>query len=70
MRNHLPCKAQAVTGAPWALSTKEVIAAAAARAAEGTEPDGDTYASAAYKRHVAGVEARKAIAEAVRRAVG
>ncbi len=36
-------------------STKEVIAAAAARVAEGPEPDGDTYASAAYKRHVAGV---------------
>jgi carbon-monoxide dehydrogenase medium subunit len=50
--------------------TLEVIAAAAVRAADGTEPDGDTYASAAYKRHVAGVYARKAIAEAVRRAVG
>jgi carbon-monoxide dehydrogenase medium subunit len=50
--------------------TPEVIAAAAAKAAEGTEPDGDAYASAAYKRHVAGVYARKAIAEAVRRAVG
>src|SRR5712691_2948608 len=50
--------------------TPEVIATAAARAAEGTEPDGDTYASAAYKRHAAGVYARQAIAEAVRRAVG
>jgi carbon-monoxide dehydrogenase medium subunit len=50
--------------------TPEVIAAAAARAAEGTDPDGDTYASAAYKRHVAGVYARQAITEAVRRAVG
>jgi carbon-monoxide dehydrogenase medium subunit len=50
--------------------TPEVIAAAAARAAEGTDPDGDAYASAAYKRHVAGVYARKAITEAVRRAVG
>ena len=50
--------------------TPEVIAAAATRAAEGTEPDGDAYASAAYKRHVAGVYARQAIAEAVRRAVG
>jgi carbon-monoxide dehydrogenase medium subunit len=50
--------------------TPEVIATAATRAAEGTEPDGDTYASAAYKRHVAGVYARKAIAEAVQRAVG
>jgi len=50
--------------------TPEVIAAAATRTAEGTEPDGDAYASAAYKRHVAGVYARKAIVEAVRRAVG
>ena len=50
--------------------TPEVIAAAAARAAEGTDPDGDTYASAAYKRHVVGVYAQKAIAEAVRRAAG
>ena len=50
--------------------TPDVIAAAAARAAEGTEPDGDAYASAAYKRHVASVYARQAIAEAVRRAVG
>ena len=50
--------------------TPEVIAAAATRTAEGTEPDGDAYASAAYKRHVAGVYARQAIAEAVRRAVG
>jgi carbon-monoxide dehydrogenase medium subunit len=50
--------------------TPEVIAAAAARAADSTDPDGDTYASAAYKRHVAGVYARQAITEAVRRAVG
>jgi carbon-monoxide dehydrogenase medium subunit len=50
--------------------TADVIAAAAARAAEGTEPDRDLYASAAYKRHVAGVYARKAIEAAVRRAVG
>ena len=39
-------------------------------AAEGTEPEGDTYASAAYKRRVASVYARKAIAAVVRRAVG
>jgi carbon-monoxide dehydrogenase medium subunit len=50
--------------------TPEVIATAAARAAEGTEPDGDTYASAAYKRHAAGIYTRQAIAAAVRRAVG
>lgn len=49
--------------------TSEVVAAAAARAAEGTDPDRDIYASAEYKRHVAGVYARKAIEAAVRRAV-
>ena len=45
-------------------SIKEAIAAAAARAAEGTEPDGDTYASAAYKRHVAGVLTTRALSRA------
>jgi carbon-monoxide dehydrogenase medium subunit len=48
--------------------TPEVIAAAAARAAEGVEVDDDTYASAAYKRHMALVYAQRAIATAVRRA--
>jgi carbon-monoxide dehydrogenase medium subunit len=48
----------------------EVIAAAAAKAAEGTDPDGDTYASADYKRHVTGVYARRAIQKAVERAAG
>jgi aerobic carbon-monoxide dehydrogenase medium subunit len=48
----------------------EVIAAAAAKAAEETDPEGDTYASAEYKRHVATVYARRAIEAAVRRAVG
>ena len=48
--------------------TPEVIAAAAAKAAEGTDPEGDTYASAEYKRHVATVYARRAIEAAVRRA--
>jgi carbon-monoxide dehydrogenase medium subunit len=41
--------------------TPEVIAAAAAKAAEGANPDGDLYASADYKRHMATVYARKAI---------
>jgi aerobic carbon-monoxide dehydrogenase medium subunit len=50
--------------------TPDVIATAAARAAEDTEPDRDLYASAAYKRHVTSVYARKAIEAAVRRAVG
>jgi carbon-monoxide dehydrogenase medium subunit len=49
------------------LLTAEVIAAAAAPAAEGADPDGDTYASADYKRHMATVYARRAIEEAARR---
>jgi aerobic carbon-monoxide dehydrogenase medium subunit len=49
--------------------TPEVIAAAAAKAAEETDPEGDTYASAEYKRHVAIVYARRAIEAAVKRAV-
>jgi aerobic carbon-monoxide dehydrogenase medium subunit len=48
--------------------TSQVIAAAAVMAAEETDPDGDTYASAEYKRHVATVYARKAIEAAVQRA--
>lgn len=48
--------------------TPAVIAAAAAKAAEGADPDGDTYASADYKRHVATVYARRAIEGAVGRA--
>jgi carbon-monoxide dehydrogenase medium subunit len=50
--------------------TAEVIAVAAAKATEGTDPEGDTYASAGYKRHVATVYARQAIEAAVKRAVG
>lgn len=48
--------------------TPEVIAAAAAKAAENTDPVDDTYASAEYKRHVATVYARRAIEVAVGRA--
>ena len=48
--------------------TPEAIAAAAAKAAEGADPDGDTYASADYKRHVAAVYARRAIEKATERA--
>jgi aerobic carbon-monoxide dehydrogenase medium subunit len=48
--------------------TAQVIAAAAAKAAEETDPDGDTYASAAYKSHVATVYARRAIEAALERA--
>ena len=49
--------------------TPDVIAAAAAKAAEETDPEGDTYASAEYKRHVATVYARRAIEAAVKRAM-
>jgi carbon-monoxide dehydrogenase medium subunit len=45
------------------------IAAAAAKAAEETDPDGDIYAGADYKRHMATVLARRAIEAAVERAV-
>jgi len=48
--------------------TPEVIAAAAAKAAAGTDPDGDSYASADYKRHMTTVYARRAIEAAVQRA--
>jgi aerobic carbon-monoxide dehydrogenase medium subunit len=48
--------------------TSQVIAAAATKAAEETDPDGDPYASADYKRHMATVYARKAIEAAVERA--
>ena len=41
--------------------TPQMIAAAAAKAAEETDPVEDSYASAEYKRHVATVYARKAI---------
>ena len=51
------------------LLTPEVIAAAAAKAAENTDPVDDTYASAEYKRHVATVYARRAIEAAVGRSV-
>ncbi len=50
--------------------TPEVIARAAAQAAEGAEPDDDVYASADYKRHLAAVYARRAIEAAVERLGG
>ncbi|HEY2006754.1 MAG TPA: xanthine dehydrogenase family protein subunit M [Solirubrobacteraceae bacterium] len=42
----------------------ETIAAAAARAAEGTNPPADLNASADYKRHLAGVLCRRALTKA------
>jgi carbon-monoxide dehydrogenase medium subunit len=50
--------------------TPQVIAAAAAKAAENTNPMDDAYAGAEYKRHMAAVFARRAIEEAVERAAG
>ena len=50
------------------LLTGDVIARAAAKAAEGTNPDDDFYASADYKRQVATVYTRRAIEAAVERA--
>lgn len=49
--------------------TAEVVTAAAAKAAEGSDPSDDTYASAEYKRHMATVYARRAIETAAERAV-
>ena len=48
--------------------TTQIIAAAAAKAAEETDPVEDSYSSAEYKQHVATVYARKAIEAAVERA--
>jgi aerobic carbon-monoxide dehydrogenase medium subunit len=47
--------------------TPQIIAAAAAKAAEETEPVEDSYAGVEYKCHVASVYARKAIEAAVER---
>ncbi len=48
--------------------TPQVIAAAAAKAAENTDPMDDPYADAEYKRHMATVYARRALEAATRRA--
>ncbi|HSK28978.1 MAG TPA: xanthine dehydrogenase family protein subunit M, partial [Candidatus Limnocylindria bacterium] len=48
--------------------TPQIIAAAAAKAAENTDPVEDAYASTEYKKHVAPVYARRAIEAAVERA--
>ncbi|MGE5217966.1 MAG: FAD binding domain-containing protein [Chloroflexota bacterium] len=50
--------------------TSQIVAAAATKAAEETDPVEDSYASAEYKQHVATVYARKAIEAAVERAKG
>jgi carbon-monoxide dehydrogenase medium subunit len=50
--------------------TAQIIAAAAAKAAEETDPVEDAYASTEYKKHVATVYARRAIEAALERAKG
>jgi carbon-monoxide dehydrogenase medium subunit len=64
-----PCRAVAteieLQGKPL---TPQIIASAAAKAAEETDPVEDSYASVDYKLHVATIYARRAIEEAVRRA--
>lgn len=66
-----PCRATATEAALQEQAlTPDVIAAAAAMAADGLEADDDTYASADYKRHMAIEYARRAIAAAVQRATG
>jgi CO/xanthine dehydrogenase FAD-binding subunit len=64
-----PCRAIAteieLQGKPL---TPQIIAAAAAKAAEETDPVEDSYASVEYKLHVATIYARKAIEAALERA--
>ena len=47
--------------------TPEVLEDAGRRAAADLEPDGDLHASSAYRKHVAGVLTRRALARAVER---
>ncbi|MFQ5896700.1 MAG: FAD binding domain-containing protein [Candidatus Methylomirabilia bacterium] len=50
--------------------TPERLGRAAAIAREAISPESDAFASAAYRRHLAGVLARRALARAVARALG
>jgi carbon-monoxide dehydrogenase medium subunit len=67
-----------LTGGPWRAMaaenalvgqppTRESIAAAAGHAGDGAEFDGEPYASADYKRHLATVYAQRAIEAAIQR---
>jgi aerobic carbon-monoxide dehydrogenase medium subunit len=51
-------------------TTADTFAAAAERAVQALDPQGDVHATAAYRRHVAGVLTRRALAQAVERAEG
>jgi carbon-monoxide dehydrogenase medium subunit len=53
----------ALAGAP-----REGVAGAAEQAAEGTDPPGDTFASAEFRRHLSRVLTRRAVEEAIGRA--
>lgn len=50
--------------------TPQAFEAAARKVSEGLRPDADLHASAEYRRHVAGVLARRALARAVEQAGG
>jgi aerobic carbon-monoxide dehydrogenase medium subunit len=60
-----PMRARAVEAA---LAAGEATAQAAESAAEGTSPVGDPFASAEYRRYLAGVLVRRAVDEALARA--
>jgi carbon-monoxide dehydrogenase medium subunit len=65
----VPLRAAATEAALQGQSlTPEVIAAAAGKAADGADPDGDSYATADYKRSMAVVYTKRAIEAAARRA--
>jgi aerobic carbon-monoxide dehydrogenase medium subunit len=51
-------------------TTEDTFAAAAERAVQALDPQADVHATAAYRRHVAGVLTRRALAKAVERARG
>lgn len=63
-RGLTPVRASAVEGA---LASGADVASAARSAAEGTSPVSDTFASAAYRRHLAGVLTQRALEEAMAR---
>jgi carbon-monoxide dehydrogenase medium subunit len=59
-----PVRASAVEAALIGASSVEAIAAAAAHAAEGTNPTSDIHAEAAYREHLARVLTRRAVVRA------
>lgn len=59
-----PVRASAVEAALVGASTLEAIAAAAEHAAEGTSPNSDIHAEAAYREHLARVLTKRAVAAA------